>query len=45
MSVGASHFDPEAPATLEALLQQADEQMYADKRVRALARATPGLPG
>ncbi|HEY0023229.1 MAG TPA: two-component regulator propeller domain-containing protein [Longimicrobium sp.] len=45
MSVGASRFDPEAPATLEALLQQADQQMYADKRIRSGPRATPGLPG
>ncbi|HEX8393610.1 MAG TPA: GGDEF domain-containing protein, partial [Longimicrobium sp.] len=35
MSVGASHFDPGSPTTLEALLQGADEEMYANKRLRA----------
>ncbi|HEX8359751.1 MAG TPA: two-component regulator propeller domain-containing protein [Longimicrobium sp.] len=39
MSVGASHFDPSSPATLETLLQRADQQMYANKRGRAALRA------
>jgi diguanylate cyclase (GGDEF)-like protein len=38
MSVGASRFDPEAPVPLEDLLHQADEQMYANKRLRAAVR-------
>jgi diguanylate cyclase (GGDEF)-like protein len=39
MSAGASHFDPDAPATLDALLQGADQQMYASKRLRSGVRA------
>jgi diguanylate cyclase (GGDEF)-like protein len=34
-SMGASHFDPADPAPLEALLEKADQQMYANKRMRA----------
>jgi diguanylate cyclase (GGDEF)-like protein len=34
MSMGHSHFDPEAPRPLESLLQEADQQMYAKKRER-----------
>jgi diguanylate cyclase (GGDEF)-like protein len=34
MSMGHSHFDPEAPKPLESLLQEADQQMYAKKRER-----------
>jgi diguanylate cyclase (GGDEF)-like protein len=39
MSVGASAFDPADPATLESLLERADQQMYAHKRHRAALRA------
>jgi|GEM_PF-7027665 len=38
-SIGASHFDPEAPAELEALLERADQEMYARKRLRSRLRA------
>ena len=38
-SIGASHFDPAAPEPLEALLERADHEMYATKRVRAAIRA------
>jgi diguanylate cyclase (GGDEF)-like protein len=38
-SIGASHFDPGDPAPLETLLQQADEEMYARKRLRSRLRA------
>jgi diguanylate cyclase (GGDEF)-like protein len=34
-SIGASHFDPADPAPLEVLLQRADHEMYARKRLRA----------
>jgi diguanylate cyclase (GGDEF)-like protein len=39
LSVGASHFDPAAPASLEELLHRADQKMYASKRLRARTRA------
>jgi diguanylate cyclase (GGDEF)-like protein/PAS domain S-box-containing protein len=34
VSVGAAVYDPAAPVTLEALMQQADERMYAFKKER-----------
>ncbi|MFL5541949.1 MAG: two-component regulator propeller domain-containing protein [Longimicrobiaceae bacterium] len=34
-SIGASHFDPTDPQPLEALLERADHEMYATKRLRA----------
>lgn len=38
-SVGASHYDPADPAPMELLLERADQQMYARKRIRAQASA------
>jgi diguanylate cyclase (GGDEF)-like protein len=38
-SCGASHFDPAAPAPLEALLEEADHEMYARKRNRVRLEA------
>ncbi|HEU4629014.1 MAG TPA: two-component regulator propeller domain-containing protein [Gemmatimonadaceae bacterium] len=39
LSVGYSRFDPERPQGIEALLDAADRQMYAQKRVKAAVRA------
>ena len=38
-SIGASHFDPAAPAPVEALLEEADHEMYARKRSRVRLEA------
>jgi diguanylate cyclase (GGDEF)-like protein len=39
VSIGAAVYDPAAPSDLEALMKQADEQMYQLKRARAEAAA------
>jgi diguanylate cyclase (GGDEF)-like protein len=38
-SIGASHFDPADPSPLEVLLERADHEMYANKRLRASGAA------
>ncbi|HEU0076528.1 MAG TPA: hypothetical protein VFQ76_02700 [Longimicrobiaceae bacterium] len=39
LSLGFSGYDPAAPQPIESLLESADQQMYAHKRAKRLARA------
>jgi diguanylate cyclase (GGDEF)-like protein/PAS domain S-box-containing protein len=44
MSVGAAHYGPEAPHTIEEMLAEADARMYDEKRGRSSAPAAPAAP-